>query len=124
MTNEHLTLEDANRGLYVFNGSNSFDASYITASGNLLDGINIDSDSPFAALDNLGAFDNGATGISLTGPIGSLTNSTAYGNTGVGIAVSGTLTEASGDAAYDNGGWGFGFPSSGAPVIESTSSSG
>ena len=53
MTIEHLTLEDANRGLYVVNGSSSFDASYITAEDNLLDGINISSDSPFADFDHL-----------------------------------------------------------------------
>ena len=122
MTIEHLSLDGGNRGLYVFNGSSSFDASYITAYGNLLDGINISSAAPFSDFDNLVAYDNGATGITINGPIGSLTNSSAYDNAGIGFDISGALNAASGNTAYGNTGWGFYFTSPGAALITSSSS--
>ena len=89
MTVRHLSLRDADRGLYVRNGSDAFEASWITAWGHDQDGMLIESNSPFGTLDHLTAYGNTRFGIQVDGDFAAITDSLAYGNGNTGIYVTG-----------------------------------
>ncbi|TAK78891.1 MAG: hypothetical protein EPO12_11675, partial [Aquabacterium sp.] len=114
----HLTLENAQRGVYVHNGSDSFSASWITASGHAQQGFLIDTASPFGDFDHLTAYNNGAAGVVISGSIESLTNSVAFGNAGIGFSVTGAIARATDNEAHGNTDWGFAFSQSGAVLIQ------
>ncbi|MBI5616868.1 MAG: right-handed parallel beta-helix repeat-containing protein, partial [Gammaproteobacteria bacterium] len=118
VTVQHLTLQNANRGLYVRNGSDSFNASWITASGHLNDGISIDTSAPFGDFDHLVAFDNGGYGIAIDGPIDALTNSVAHDNAKTGLNLAGTVNTVSDNVSYSNGDWGIALSSPGNVVVQ------
>ena len=103
VTIENLTLENANRGVYVVGNSVGFSASNITTFGNLLDGFNISTNAPFADLNNLVSYNNGGTGITIAGTVGAVTDSVAYGNTGWGFVFNSPVaTLIQGDSSYAN----------------------
>jgi len=81
----NLTMEGAQRGLWVHNGSNVFSASYITAHDHLQDSIRIETDSPGRNLDHLTAYDSGENGIYIKGEIGGLSNILSHDNAEYGI---------------------------------------
>jgi hypothetical protein len=102
MTVRHLSLRDADRGLYVRNGSDAFEASWITAWGHDQDGIAIDSASAFGALDHLTAYGNTRYGMLIDGDFASITNSLAYGNGNIGIYVTAAVDLFTDNLARDN----------------------
>ncbi|MBI1395302.1 MAG: LEPR-XLL domain-containing protein, partial [Betaproteobacteria bacterium] len=124
VTIEHLTLENANRGLYVHNGSSNFNASFITADGMASDGISIDSNTPFGVFDHLVSFNNAGYGVVINGPIRTLSNSVAYGNSKTGFALSGAVGQVTDNTAYNNGDWGFSLSSPGSVVVQRNASYG
>jgi parallel beta-helix repeat protein len=88
VTLTHLTLVDANRGLWLHNQSVRFSGTYLTVANNSGDGMVVESDSSQSDFGNLTAYGNGGNGISIASPITSLSQSTAYSNGGTGIALS------------------------------------
>ncbi|RRS02329.1 LEPR-XLL domain-containing protein, partial [Aquabacterium soli] len=114
----HLTLENAHRGIYATNNSDSFSASYITASGHTQDGIWVQGASPFGDFDHLASFNNGGHGVYIEGAIDTLTRSTAYGNAKTGFTVTGRVNAAVENIAHTNNDWGFAFTGSGAALIQ------
>jgi parallel beta-helix repeat protein len=110
VTIEHLSLRDADRGLYVHSGSDAFSASWITAWGHRQDGIRIETSSPFSTLSHLTAYDNSTYGIYVSGAIGTFSHGLAYnnGSTGTsGILIAGSVREFTDNVAYGNRGAGF-----------------
>ncbi len=85
MTLKHLTLEDANCGLWVHDQSIRFTGEYLTVADNSGDGMTVESDSSQSSFDSLTAYDNGGDGIDISTAIASLSNSQAYDNGGDGI---------------------------------------
>ncbi len=106
----------ANYGIWVHNASGNFVGSYLTATGNLLAGIRIESDSSSnAVLTGLVADNNTGDGVYVGGPFVSLTSSTSYDNTGDGFDLANAgAAVLTGDTAYGN--------STGFSVTNSTSS--
>jgi hypothetical protein len=102
MTVRHLSLRDADRGLYVRNGSDAFEGSWITAWGHDQDGIAIDSASAFGALDHLTAYGNTRYGITVSGDFASITNSLAYGNSNIGIYITAGMDVFTDNLAHGN----------------------
>ncbi len=123
VTVRHLTLENAHRGVYTHGGSDSFEASFLTATGHAQEGFLINTASPFGDFDHLVALNNGAGGVVISGNIRSLTNSTALGNTGDGFRVTGLIGSATDNIARTNTDWGFEFSQSGDGVIQRNESS-
>jgi hypothetical protein len=124
VTLTHLSLVDANRGLWVHNQSIRFAGTYLTLANNSGDGIVVESDSSQSAFGYLTAHDNGGNGITISTPIASLSHSTAYNNQQIGIEVTNNSsglpsivgdthlptdpnTKGGGDVAFDNGSYGF-----------------
>ena len=120
----HLTLRDAERGLYAHNDSTEVAAHDVTAFGHALEGIRVETKAPESDFDRLVAHDNGAHGIYVDGQIRSLTSSTAFKNAAGGIYLNGGVEEVLGNVARDNGGYGFEIRDSGPAVIQRNSSFG
>jgi len=91
MTLSNLTMHGVAYGLRVYGGSDSLNASYITAFDNTDTGIDIETNSPFGDFSHLTAYDNSYYGIRISGAIRSLTDSTAFDNDGTGIDVQSDL---------------------------------
>jgi hypothetical protein len=102
---EHLTLRDAQRGLYVHDGSDNVSARNIIAFGHLLDGVLVDTNAPTADFVALTAHDNGGRGIDIDGPIHSLSGSVAFNNTLGGIRLNGAISEVRGMALATTAVW-------------------
>ncbi|MCC7081093.1 MAG: right-handed parallel beta-helix repeat-containing protein [Burkholderiales bacterium] len=102
VTIEHLSLANALRGLDVTNGSESFNASWLTAYGHAAEGMRIATNSPFADIHHLTAYGNDDTGIDITGPIATFAHGLAYDNDGDGIALSGGVGLVRDTLAHDN----------------------
>ncbi|MCB2027589.1 MAG: right-handed parallel beta-helix repeat-containing protein, partial [Rhodoferax sp.] len=117
VTVRHLTLENAQRGVYTHGGSDSFEASFLTATGHAQEGFRIETASPFGDFDHLVALNNGAGGIYLSGNIRSLTHSTASGNVGDGVRIVGGVLEVSDNIARNNTDWGFELSQSGDGMV-------
>ena len=86
----HLTLVGSLQGVWVHNGAIRFNGSYITTSGNSMEGIRLESDATQSTLDHITVFGSGngtgnVNGIYIGGQITSLTNSQSYNNSGDGI---------------------------------------
>jgi parallel beta-helix repeat protein len=118
MTIEHLTLRDAERGLYAHSGSDGLSARFITALGHALDGIRLETDSPAGDFADLSSVDNGGYGIYLDGAIGSLQSSAALQNAAGGIFVNGPIDTITNNAAAGNTGYGFEIIDPGAATIQ------
>ncbi|WP_457423984.1 right-handed parallel beta-helix repeat-containing protein [Roseateles sp. P5_E7] len=115
---EHLTLRDAQRGLYAHGGSDGLSASHVTASGHLLEGIRIETRSPAGSFTELTSTNNGGVGVHLAGEIGSLTGSSASGNAGGGFFVGAAVSDISQNNAISNTGIGFDIRNPGAATIQ------
>ena len=82
----HLTLNGAQYGVWVHNGSSNFSGAYLIIAGSALDGLRIESDSSSGALlDHIVSSGSGRDGISVGGIGVNLTNSIAHNNVGAGI---------------------------------------
>jgi hypothetical protein len=88
VTLTHLTLTDADRGLWVHNQSIRFTGTYLTVANNSGDGMVVESDSSQSAFGYLTAYGNGGNGISISTPIASLSHSTSDNNGSIGIVLS------------------------------------
>ena len=115
---EHLTLRDAQRGLYAHGGSDGLSASHVTASGHRLEGIRIETRSPAGSFTELTSTNNGGVGVHLAGEIGSLTGSSASGNAGGGFFVGAAVSDISQNNAINNTGTGFDIRNPGAATIQ------
>jgi len=124
VTLDHLTLRDAQRGLYAHGGSDDLSASRVTASGHLLEGIRIETRSSTGSFKQLTSTDNGGFGIHLAGEIGSVTGSSASGNAGGGFFVGAAVSNISQNNAINNTGTGFDIRNPGAATIQSNLSFG
>ena len=80
VTINNLTLTGGVEGLVVDDGSNTFNASYLTATGQSQAGFYIDTNSPSGTLDHLTATNNGVYGLEIVGTIGAITNMTQSGD--------------------------------------------
>ena len=102
VTLSHLTLGDANYGVWVRNASSNFAASFVTVTANLLGGVRIESDSSASdTLNGIVANKNTGDGIYVGGAIVSITNSTSYNNTGDGFDLANAgAAVLTGNAAY------------------------
>jgi Ca2+-binding RTX toxin-like protein len=118
VTIAHLTLRDAQRGLYAHNRSDDVAAHHIIAFGHALDGIRVETRGAASDFVEIEAHDNGAFGIALTGRIRSLTDSVVQDNATGGIFVRGPIAEITGNVAADNGGSGFEIRDAGAALVQ------
>ncbi|MCC6629566.1 MAG: tandem-95 repeat protein, partial [Chloroflexi bacterium] len=107
VTIRHLTLDNAQRGVYVHDGSDSFEASFLTASGHASEGFYIETAAPFGDFDHLVARNNGASGVVIKGSIASLTHAQSLNNAGDGFNISARVGSISDSIARDNSDWGF-----------------
>ena len=107
VTLRHLTVSNAQYGVWAHTSSTNLDASHLTLFGHLLDGFRLESEAPSTVFHHLDAFNNGAAGIYIDGLIAGLTDSNSYNNDGDGLHL-----EDNGDAAieandvYGNQGYG------------------
>jgi hypothetical protein len=85
----HLSLRDAQRGLYVHSGSDNFSGSHLTAWGHAAEGMRIDTNNPLWNIEHLTAYGNGATGIWLDGPLGNVSHVISHNNAGHGVYIQG-----------------------------------
>lgn len=111
ITLKYLTLTGAQTGLWVHNGSSTFNAVHLTAAWNTEEGFRIESDTPFKISDSLA--NNNKFGFYLTGSGGGrLEKSLAFANE-ISISVSNTgtnptvignadLRQGKGNKIYDN----------------------
>ncbi|MHC4179202.1 MAG: right-handed parallel beta-helix repeat-containing protein, partial [Planctomycetota bacterium] len=88
VTLQNLTLVEAQRGLWVHNGSTNFGASYLTAFDHTRDAMRIETSAQGSILDHLVAYDSGDSGLYIVGAIGGVTDSLAFDNTDYGIYLS------------------------------------
>ncbi|RLB07355.1 MAG: hypothetical protein DRG59_06530, partial [Deltaproteobacteria bacterium] len=103
VTLSNLTLVGAQRGLWVHNGSDNLQASYIEAYDHSLDAIRIEESSTPHVFDHLTAYDAGEVGIYISGEIGGLKNSISYNNQDYGIYLENTGNAAiEGNEVYGN----------------------
>ena len=80
VTINNLTLTGGVEGLVVDDGSNNFNAAYVTATGQSQAGFYIATNSPNGTLDHLTATNNGVYGLEIVGSIGAITNMTQSGD--------------------------------------------
>lgn len=111
ITLKFLTLTGAETGLWVHNGSSTFNGSHLTAAWNTAEGFRIESDTPFKISDSLA--NNNRFGFFLTGSGGGrLEKSLAFANE-ISVSVSNTgtnptiignadLRQGKGNKIYDN----------------------
>ncbi|MDB5358544.1 MAG: hypothetical protein JWN24_4997, partial [Phycisphaerales bacterium] len=86
VTLSRLSFSGGRYGVWVHGGSSNFTGTYLTTSGNSLDGVRLEADSSTnATLDHLVAFGNLRDGISVGGPGVNLSNSVSHDNVGAGI---------------------------------------
>ncbi|MDB5303583.1 MAG: hypothetical protein JWM97_1132, partial [Phycisphaerales bacterium] len=78
VTISHLAFSGGQYGVWIHGGSSNFTGSFLTTSGNTLDGVRLEANSSASAtLDHLVSFSNGRDGISVGGPGVNLSNSVA-----------------------------------------------
>ncbi|MBK8017635.1 MAG: right-handed parallel beta-helix repeat-containing protein [Betaproteobacteria bacterium] len=118
----HLTLRDAQRGLYAHGGSDDLSAHDLITFGHALDGIRLETNSAGNAFFDLTSHGNGGAGIAIEGAAGSLTSSLAYENRGGGIVLRGPIDEVLKNTARDNTGDGMSVRDSGESVIQGNAS--
>ena len=87
VTIRHLVLDDAQRGVWLHNGSTRFTGEHLHVSGHTLDGIRIADESEFTQLNNITATNNGQYGIWVTSAIDQITDSQISNNAQRGIYV-------------------------------------
>jgi len=120
----HLTLRDAQRGVYAHGGSDGLSATAITAFGHALDGIRFETNSPAGDFVQLTSHDNGAWGVFIDGAIRNLQRSVAEDNAAGGIFVRGPADSISQNAARGNAGYGFDIRNPGEALIQRNTSQG
>ncbi len=87
VTIRNLTLDNAQRGLYLHAGSTQFTGEDLSLSGHNLDGIFIEEDSEATVLRNLTVTNNGRHGIYVTSAIDEISGSVVQSNVNRGIYV-------------------------------------
>ena len=118
VTVAHLTLRDAQRGLFAHNGSDNVAAHDIVAFGHALDGVRVTTNGPTSDFASLNAHDNGAYGVVLDGTIRSLSDSKVQNNASGGIFIHGPVAKVTSNIAADNGGFGFEIRNPGSALIQ------
>ncbi|MCW2284563.1 parallel beta-helix repeat protein [Rhodoblastus acidophilus] len=109
VTLNNLTLTGGVEGLLVDNGSNTFNASYLTATGQSYAGFVVTTNSPAGTLDHFTATNTGQYGLLFNGVIGAISNMVqsgaqyglyAYPNTGSESIARITHSSFSNDSYY------------------------
>ncbi|MCP3988946.1 MAG: hypothetical protein GY724_07720, partial [Actinomycetia bacterium] len=94
VTLANLSLQRAERGLWVHNSSDHFAASHLTTFDHSVSGIQVASFGPTSFLDHLHVYSTGSThtsrAVDLSGQFGGITNSRLLGNTGYGLYLTNT----------------------------------
>ena len=118
MTIGHLTLQNGQFGLLAHHGSTSVAVNHVTARGNALDGIRLESGSSATELTHLTVVSNQRHGLYLDSSLNQLSESLAHGNGGAGFYLvnpGSPLIE--GNETYSNSGSGLQLASAIAPSI-------
>jgi Ca2+-binding RTX toxin-like protein len=89
VTIRYLTLDNAQRGLWLHNDSTRFFAEYLSVSDHDLDGIFIESNAEDTELHSITANNNRRHGIYATSPLAAIADSRADRNAGAGIYLTG-----------------------------------
>ncbi|MCC7333449.1 MAG: right-handed parallel beta-helix repeat-containing protein [Pirellulaceae bacterium] len=85
----HLVLNDALRGLHLYNDSTGFTGEFLTVSGHQAEGVLIQDNSEFTVLRNLILSGNGTDGIRAVGRIGEISDNMIDDNVRHGIRLEG-----------------------------------
>ena len=119
VTLTHLSLVDANQGLWVHDESIRFTGTYLTVANNSANGITVESDSSQSVFGYLTAYNNQGDGIDISTAVASLSNSAAYdnGSSGINLSNQGPAIVQN-DLAYGNGSYGMFVSGSGSALVQ------
>jgi hypothetical protein len=102
VTLDHLTLQGGVEGLYVHGGSDTFSASYLTATGQSGNAFDITTNSPSGVLDHLTAMGAGGEGLLFSGTIQAITHYNGIGNSdGLVVSFNGSIGSIT-DSTFSN----------------------
>ncbi len=105
VTLDHLTLQGGVDGLLVHGGSDTFSASYLTASGQSGNAFDITTNSPTGVLDHLTAIGAAGEGLIFGGTLQAITHYTGTGNQD-GLVVSGSIVSIADSTMSNNRNYG------------------